>query len=172
MNPEIRRQLMDSVQNVHLPRYHEIPDVGLFLEQVTKYVNGFLSTCGISPITSSMVSNYVKQKIIPGPNKKSYDSVSIAYLIFVAVMKGVMAMDDIRLLIDIQKRTYDQVVAYNYFCDEFENLIQYVFGNRKELLEVGVDHSEEKELLRVALCSIAQKIYLDHYLRILREEQS
>ena len=81
-------------------------------------------------------------------------------------------MDDIRLLIDIQQRTYDQVVAYNYFCDEFENLIQYVFGNRKELLEVGVDHSEEKELLRVALCSIAQKIYLDHYLRILREEQS
>ena len=32
---------------VSYPRLHEIPDVGLYLEQVTRYVNGVLEGCGI-----------------------------------------------------------------------------------------------------------------------------
>ena len=163
---------MDNrMQEFRMPRYHEIPDVGLYLEQTIKYINSCLAPLDIA-VTASMVSNYVKKGYVDRPIKKEYYAEQIAYLLFLALAKQTLSMENIAALFALQKKTYPGEVAYNYFCDEFENLIQYVFGNRKELLEVGVDHSEEKELLRVALCSIAQKIYLDHYLRILREEQS
>ena len=66
MDENMRSRLAESVRSFHIPRLGEIPDVGLYLEQVTRYVNQSITGCGLSPITASMVSNYVKQKIIPG----------------------------------------------------------------------------------------------------------
>ena len=165
-----RSRLADSVRGVHIPRLSEIPSVGLYLEQVVRYVNQTITPCGLSPITASMVSNYVKQKIIPGPEKKAYGAESIAYLIFVSCVKSVAAMDNIRALIGIQHETYDLPTAYHYFCEEFENLIRYVFGASDRLESVGKDESAEKELLRSALLSVTHKLYLDAYLKMLRED--
>ena len=170
MDETKRSQLADSVRSVHIPRLFEIPSVGLYLEQVVRYVNQSITACGLSPITASMVSNYVKQKIIPGPEKKAYGAESIAYLIFVSCVKSVAAMDDIRALIGIQRETYDLPTAYHYFCEEFENLIRYVFGASDRLESVGKDESAEKELLRSALLSVTHKLYLGAYLKMLREE--
>ncbi len=170
MDENVRSHLAESVRSFHIPRLGEIPDVGLYLEQVTRYVNQSITGCGLSPITASMVSNYVKQKIIPGPEKKAYGAESIAYLIFVSCIKSVVAMDDIRALIGIQHETYDLPTAYHYFCEEFENLIRYVFGASDHLASVGQDESDEKELLRSALLSVTHKLYLDAYLRLLRQD--
>ena len=168
MNEEYRRQLAEYVAEFHLPRYRELPDIGLHLEQVTRYVTRYVPT----PITGSMVSNYVKQKLIPGPVKKSYYQESIAYLIFLSYIKAVMPLEDIRLMMEVQKSSYELQVAYDYFCDELENLLQYVCGLRETPAVVGSTRSQEKELLRTALLSITYKIYLDQYLRLIREEQN
>ena len=70
MDENVRSHLAESVRSFHIPRLGEIPDVGLYLEQVTRYVNQSIAGCGLSPITPSMVSNYVKQKIIRGQRKR------------------------------------------------------------------------------------------------------
>ena len=62
MDENMRSRLAESVRSFHIPRLGEIPDVGLYLEQVTRYVNQSITGCGLSPITASMVSNYVKQE--------------------------------------------------------------------------------------------------------------
>ena len=52
---------MDNrMQEFRMPRYHEIPDVGLYLEQTIKYINSCLAPLDIA-VTASMVSNYVKK---------------------------------------------------------------------------------------------------------------
>ena len=68
MNAQQQQEIQKFVTEFHLPRYQELPDFGLHLEQVTRYVSRYIP----APVTGSMVSNYVKQKIIPGPVKKSY----------------------------------------------------------------------------------------------------
>lgn len=165
MNPDYQKEIARYVSEFHLPRYRELPDIGLHLEQVVRYVNRFLPT----PITPSMVSNYVKQKTIPGPTKKAYGPDSIAYLIFVSYVKSVVSMEDIRLMTDIQRDSYSLVVAYDYFCCEFENLLQYVCGLKDAPDHVGHDSTAQKELMRTALLSITYKVYLDQYLRLARE---
>ena len=167
MNEEYRRQLAEYVAGFHLPRYRELPDIGLHLEQVTRYVARYVPI----PLTGSMVSNYVKQKLIPGPNKKSYSQESIAYLIFLSYIKTVMPLEDIRLMMELQKNSYELSVAYDYFCDELENLLQYICGLRETPARIGTTSTQEKELLRTALMSITYKIYLDQYLKLIREEK-
>ena len=167
MNEENRRKLAEYVEDFHLPRYRELPDIGLHLEQVTRYVARYVPT----PLTGSMVSNYVKQKLIPGPVKKAYSRDSIAYLIFLSYIKTVISLEDIRLMIDLQKISYELSVAYDYFFDELENLLQYICGLRETPARVGITNTQEKELLRTALMSITYKVYLDQYLKLIREEK-
>lgn len=70
-----------SARDYRMPRYKEIPNVGLYLEQTVKYINECLAPIEIS-ITPSMLSNYVKKGYIDRPIKKQYyaDQNSICYL--------------------------------------------------------------------------------------------
>ena len=64
---EIKEKLKVSVSDFRLPRYAELPNMGLYLEQVVRYINGFLLGVGCAEITLSMVSNYVKKGIVSPP---------------------------------------------------------------------------------------------------------
>ena len=171
MDHTVREQLVNTVRAFHLPRYAQITDVGLYLEQVTRFVNTYLRQIGAAEITPSMVSNYVKQKTIPGPVKKAYGSVSIAYLVFVSLVKNVLSMEDIRLLESVQRSMYDEVQAYDYFCAEFEGVLRSVFADGPLPPLPGGDDAQAagKAVLRTAVLTSVQKIYLDQYLSILRE---
>lgn len=61
--------MIEAIEGFRLPRYAQIPDVGLYLEQVVRYVNTHLAPLGEPELTISMVSNYVKQGLISSPIK-------------------------------------------------------------------------------------------------------
>ena len=164
MNPILKQQLRDSIADFRLPRYNEIPNVGLYLEQVTKYINGVLAPLHGAEITTSMISNYVKKGFIPPPTKKQYSADQIVYLIFISVTKSVLSLDNIVAAIDMQRSTYTLPVAYEYFCCEFENILSYVFGLKDELeMDIGETHSDEKDFLRNIIVSVSFSIYLNSY---------
>lgn len=106
-----------------LPRYRQIPDIGLLLEQTVRLVNGYLEPLGSVSITSSMVSNYVKHDIIDRAVKKQYGRDQLAYLVFIAIAKTVLSLDDIARLIELQRNCCDLEPAYDRFCEEFEAAI-------------------------------------------------
>ncbi len=136
--------------------------MGLYLDQVVRYVNGVLETFGCQKITASMVSNYVKKGYIASPVKKQYYAEQIAYLFFLSVAKNVLSMENISRLFAMQKRTYETQVAYDYFCQELENMLQHIFGLKDSLEEVGSAASEEKKILRCAITAMSHIIYLGH----------
>ncbi len=172
MNDTNKENLSACVQSFRLPRYHEIPTVGLYLEQVTRYISDLLMPVQENCITNSMVSNYVKKKLIDNPHKKQYDRDQIAYLIFIAAAKSVLSLDDIRQLIELQKKTYSPQKAYDYFCDELENTLTYVFGLKRTPDEIGSDPFEEKTLLRSVVIALSNKIYLEKCLAVVREDSA
>ena len=93
MKQEIKQQIGQSVQDFRLPRYQEIPDVGLYLEQATKYICRYLSPILETPLTASMISNYVKRGLLSSPVRKQYSRDQVAYLFFIAVAKNVLSLD-------------------------------------------------------------------------------
>ena len=157
----IRDVMRDSLQGFSLPKYDDIPDVGLYLEQTAKYVSQCLSPLEGVSITTSMISNYVKRGLIDSPIKKLYDRDRIAYIIYIAAVKNVLTIDEIQKTVGIQKDSYPAKVAYDYFASEFENVLQYVFGIKESLDNVGVENTDEKIMLRNTIITAAHKIYLD-----------
>ena len=99
MKEETKVQIADSLRDFRLPRYNEIPNVGLYLEQATKYVGEYLAPLGEYTLTPSMISNYVKKGLIANPVKKQYGREQIAYLIFITVAKTVLSLEDLLLFI-------------------------------------------------------------------------
>ena len=69
----------------------------------------------ISAITGSMISNYVRRRSSTIPSKNNTAGIKIAALIFIAVAKSVLSLDNIHMMFEIQRQTYDNETAYNYF---------------------------------------------------------
>lgn len=170
MKQEYKDSIKDSVVNYHLPRYYEIPNVGLYLEQTTKYIEEYLEPFHDLSITGSMISNYVKKGLIANPIKKQYYRDQIAYLLFTAFAKSVLSLDNVGLLFEMQKKVYTPEKAYDYFCEEFENVLQYVFNIKDVLDNVGSDVTDEKLMLRNTIITICHKLYLDQCFVALAKE--
>ena len=162
----------EYLKDFSLPKYNEIPDVGLFLEQVAKYVEGILSPLEGITITSSMISNYVKQKLIDSPVKKQYSRDQIVYIIFIAIAKSVLTLDEIRTLINVRKKDYDCCRLYEYFCNEFEYHLFSVFGITDRITrEEAEADNEDRVLLHNTVITATHKIYLDMIFSIRKENQ-
>ncbi len=170
MTDTCKEKVKNSIAGFRLPRYDEIPAIGLYLEQVTRYVSDYLAPLQQDPITNSMVSNYVKKHLIDSPVKKQYGRDQIAYLIYIAVVKNVLSLEHIRQFIHLQQQTYDSKKAYNYFCDELENVLEYVFGFHLQPQVIGEDSTDEKIMLRNAIIAVSHKIYLEKCFQALEEE--
>lgn len=172
---KIRSEIAESIKDFKLPEYEAIPNVGLYLEQVTKYIADYLAPLDSIAITGSMIGNYVKKHMIDNPVKKQYYREQIAYLIFIAVAKSALSLEDIQLLINIKHKTYDSKTAYEYFCKEFENILHYVFGLKESPDAIGRGNNDAKLLLRNTIMTVAYKIYLDKYFarytEVMKEEQ-
>ena len=76
--------------------------MGLYLEQATKYICRYLSPILETPLTASMISNYVKRGLLSSPVKKQYSRDQVAYLFFIAVAKNVLSLDALACFLRLQ----------------------------------------------------------------------
>ncbi len=162
-------ELKKTAENFTLPAYEEIPDVGLFLEQVARYVAKYAEDAYLQPLTGSMISNYVKKKIIAHPVKKMYGRDQIAYLIFIAFAKNVIQIEDMQMLLEIQEKSYGIAEAYEYFRAQMQKSLLVVFGVEREDAAEQEDIFNERAMLKRICITVAHKIYLDSCMHIYAE---
>lgn len=170
MKDSTKQRVSQSVQDFHFPRYNEIPNVGLYLEQATKYVCEYLAPLGEYTLTPSMISNYVKKGLIANPVKKQYGREQIAYLFFIAIAKSVLSLDALTGFIKVQQNSYTLPKAYDYFCEQFEELLRFTFELQDTLDMVGEDNTDEKRLLFTCIVAAVQKVYLEKCLEAIALE--
>ncbi|MBQ7825632.1 MAG: DUF1836 domain-containing protein [Clostridia bacterium] len=170
MDPNIRERIAASIDAFRLPAYQEIPDVGLYLEQTAKYLTDCLASVQNTPVTGSMISNYVKKGLIAKPVRKQYSREQIAQLMFIAVGKMVLSMDDVHLMLTVQRQTYPSQIAYDYFRTELGSVLDYVFGRKEELIALSEGATDQKVMLRNMIIALAHKIYLDKLFALMRKD--
>ena len=91
---------------------------------------------------------------------------------YIAVSKTVLSMENIDALFQMQRAHCTAEEAYNYFCDEMENCLPFVFGCTREIRDLAVDAADEKLLLRSTILAAANKMYLDCCFNALRQEEN
>lgn len=75
-----------------LPEWEDIPNFGLYMDQVVVLLLEYLDY--MPPelkeeqvVTAAAINNYVRKGIMPGPDKKKYYRVHIAYLVMICTLK-------------------------------------------------------------------------------------
>ena len=172
MNAETKRRVAASAAGFALPRYDQLPTMGLYLDQTVQYVNSHFRTFAGMELTGSMVSNYVKKGLFTHPVRKKYMRDQIAYLMYIVAVKNVLSMENIQMLFAIQQEISTAERAYNTFCAELESAIGQVFGLDAAPRPTDSDLTEEQYLLRRTIIPAAHKIYLDCWFDALRQEQA
>ena len=157
-----------SINNFHLPRWNELPNIDLYLDQVVNLINSTLSPYiflnndkkkeNIQVLTKTMINNYVKNNLIEAPEKKQYSKIQLAKLFVICILKQVYSMQDISILISIALENTSAEEKYNSFCNLFEEALRCTF-NQKEFIDTNADNSN---LLRYVLLSCSYKIYVQN----------
>ena len=153
----------EMIMKIHIPRWNELPEIDLYLDQVVSYLEKYLEQYNViredKIITKTMINNYVKLGIMPAPEKKKYSREHIAYLIVICVLKQVYSINDIGKLISLTIQYFELSKAYNRFCANLEISVKNVFS-RKEFPNVE-RMTEEQYLLKNVVQSIADKLYVE-----------
>ena len=129
----LQQELHEWAQNLihfHLPRWQELPDLELYMDQVITLVDQYLSPVIKDErhplLTAAMVNNYVKKKIIPSPIKKKYNRKHLAFLIAITSLKQVLVLEEIRTGILFQAKQIGIRQAYDLFCVTQEQAVQLI----------------------------------------------
>ena len=102
------------------PKWEEIPNIDLYLDQVLLYVNQVCAP--VSPdkdkgLTASMVNNYVKHAYLTKPDKKKYQRQQIARLIAITTLKSVFSIQEIAQTLNTLQSQASSEQLYNAFVD-------------------------------------------------------
>ena len=95
---EIQKNSLDTLAKRSLPRWEELPDLELYMDQVLSLIGRYIPSGEAKGLTASMVNNYVKQKVLPPPVNKRYGRGHIAALLMLCTLKSVMPISAIQQL--------------------------------------------------------------------------
>ena len=124
----MRDNILTGLKELKLPRYKDLPDFGIYSEQLVEIVNKALEAMfdEDNKLTKSMVNNYVKHKIMPSPIKKRYFRNHIVYCIVITVLKNILSIAEIDdgILHELKKSSIEE--SYNYFCYKLEDVMKLI----------------------------------------------
>jgi hypothetical protein len=123
------------MNEIHLPRWDELPSIELYKEQVLELLDQSLKPLGLKPITASMINNYTKLGWIPAPVKKKYSRKHVAHIFVIAILKDVFELSEICNGIKLEKSRLGFDQAYDRFTQELEHAVDLV--SRRFLIEEG-----------------------------------
>lgn len=106
--------------NFSYPKWEDIPNIDLYLDQVLLYVNQVCAP--ISPdkdkgLTASMVNNYVKHGYLTKPDKKKYQRKQVARLIAITTLKSVFSIQEIAQTLNTLQTQASSDQLYDAFVD-------------------------------------------------------
>jgi len=128
------------LDDYRLPQWNEIPDIGLYMEQVIMLLKQYLDY--MPPelkeaqfITAATINNYVRKKIMPEPVKKKYYRTHIAYLIMICSLKHCLSIPTLQTMIPMGlteeqlEETYSSYAARHHLaCKYFSQQVRMAAG--------------------------------------------
>lgn len=130
----------------------DIPDIDLYMDQVTTFMDTKLAAYKRAPedsiLTKTMINNYTKNKVLPVPNKKKYAPGQLKLLIALYHMKAVLTMEDIAALLagsgGMEPAAGEPGVGTARRPDEFYEMFASLQSETMARLEREVEEGMEK----------------------------
>ena len=164
-----------ELASLHLPRFHAIPHIDLYMDQLVGLLEDALTPLygpDEKALTRSMVNNYVKQGVLPAVSSKRYTRSHVAYLVVIGTLKQTFSIGEIERLIHAQIASFDTQVAYDYFCDALEDALRALFSpnptSPRGLVGGSSKGDFERDLVLASTASVAYTLYIKTSIALLR----
>ena len=96
---DLLRSVLESFDRIDYIKPDEIPDIDLYMDQVTTFMDTHLSASKRYPddkiLTKTMINNYTKAGLMPPPEKKKYSKEHMLMLIFIYYFKNILSISDL-----------------------------------------------------------------------------
>ncbi|MCC8017988.1 MAG: DUF1836 domain-containing protein, partial [Lachnospiraceae bacterium] len=96
--------ILDSLSRIEYIRPDTMPDIRLYMDQITSFMEDQLTPSKRHKedkvLTKTMVNNYVKNDLLPPPEKKKYSKEHLLTLIFIYYFKNTLSIQDIRSILN------------------------------------------------------------------------
>ena len=171
---DILNSILESLSKIDYIRPEEIPNIDLYMDQVTTFMDDHLSSAkryeDDKVLTKTMINNYTKNHLLPPPVKKKYTREHVLMLIFIYYYKNILSIKDIETILRPLKEKYfsgeretDLASVYEEICRRGKEQIEPLKDNIKEVYERAMtafpdlpDSGEKDELQLFAfLCSLS-----------------
>lgn len=142
---DLLNSIMGSLDRIDYIRAEDIPDIELYMDQVTTFMGAQLKNTTRNPetdkiLTKTMINNYAKNNLMPPPSKKKYTRDHVLLLIFIYYYKGILSISDIQELLE---PITDRFFANGEELD-LAGVYEGVFGLEQEQKDVLKADVEEK----------------------------
>lgn len=113
-----------------LPTWDSLPNLELYMDQVIVLLTQYLEFLPYEEnedkiITSSIINNYVRMKVMPPPVKKRYSRVHIAYLIIICTLKQSLSISHIQKMLPLGLKDEEVKQLYNDFVSKHKSVTLY-----------------------------------------------
>ena len=116
----MKQQRDKKYEKIAFPRWVSLPEIDLYMDQLIGFFEkklAFLFSEDEKGVTSTMINNYVKHKVIMPPVKKKYSREHIAYLFVVITLKKAFSMSEIKAFIEkMSKKKKELLFLRIHFC--------------------------------------------------------
>ena len=176
---DILNSILESLDHVDYIRPEEIPNIDLYMDQVTTFMDEhFSSTKRYTEdkiLTKTMINNYTKNNLLPPSVKKKYSREHMLLLILIYYFKNILSIKDIETVLEPLREKYfatDSTLQlsdiYREVCEMEKSRIEPMkasvkeaYGKAQSSFENVPDGEEKDELqLFTFLCSLSFDVYL------------
>lgn len=144
--------LIDIFKNIDKLSIEKIPDLALYMDQITTFMEDKLSfhkrDDSQKILTKTMINNYTKDKLILPPEKKKYTKTHLISLIIIYHLKSILSINDISNIFKNFNGKTEEI--YSFFIN---NQISDLGNLENDLINIlnNVDDSTEDEHLKYVL---------------------
>ena len=106
------------LNNYKLPAWKELPDIGLYMDQVIALLGQYLDFIPVEdmkndkPVAPTTINNYVRLKVMPAPEKRKYYRIHIAYLIMIFTLKQGTSINGLQQILPANDASEEEVRAF------------------------------------------------------------
>lgn len=146
----------------------EFPDIGLYMDQVVSYMHRqSINFEENGQMTSAMVNNYIKDKLLPRADGKKYSQEHLAALTEICHLKQVLSVHDIGLLLNQELKAGN---PEKFYC-KFIQILDKALAKTAEQIEPNWEVEAISDMaLRFAVSSYCYKLACERLLEIIRSK--
>ena len=132
---DILNSILESLDRIDYIKPKEIPNIDLYMDQVTTFMEEHLSSSKRYPedkiLTKTMINNYAKNRLLPSPDKKKYSKEHMLLLIYIYYYKSILSIGDIQSLLEpLTERSFHNDGNFN-----MQSIYEEVFSLERQEVE-------------------------------------